>query len=183
MSCLRGGDKNDAIDNPFLSSLHRAHELHSRRSIRQQASGRDHAETSPASIEQLDAYSSRLIASTLRFPSLGSILDCLLRNSLQAGAKKVDVWVNVSPDSAGMANGAETEVSLEVQDDGGGIGRWELDEVGEWRDAAGEDGEVVSEDGTGEEVDRRPEGGLQAGAGVGYGTCEYGVATTRPKLS
>lgn len=165
-------DRTDPVDvdNPFLLSP----------SPPPLTSAPPHAIPSTWSIEKLQNRSSRLIASTLRLPSLGAILDCLLWNSLQAGANKVDVWLDVSGESyagRGGVAGEVREVRLEVGDDGCGIGRWGLDEVGEWG-GDGEEGEEGEGEGGGGDETR---GGRSevcpneapAGAGsAGYGSCK-----------
>ena len=126
--------QTDIDHNPFLAVTRPSdrHSILSRHTSHSSSSERvERAPKEPAHIEHLDRHSSRLIAATLRFPSIGAILEALLWNSLEAGAKKVDVWLGVSPPfGSGVGDGGD--VRLEVQDDGEGIGRWALDEVGEW---------------------------------------------------
>ena len=123
-------------ENPFLradSSL-RTDKAHSALPSRPRSTSNE--PTGPSRIEHLPAHSSRLIASTLRIPSIAAVFESLLWNSLQGGASKVDAWLEVDGDAKA---GGVSDLTLEVQDDGSGIDRGAMDEVGEWQDAQKED--------------------------------------------
>ncbi|ODN95777.1 hypothetical protein L198_04395 [Cryptococcus wingfieldii CBS 7118] len=71
-------------------------------------------------IAHLPRYTSTTLRSSVILPSLPQILSELLHNSLDAGATKIDCYID-------LTKGAE---SLRVEDDGGGIDREGLEKVG-----------------------------------------------------
>ncbi|ODN74542.1 hypothetical protein L202_06913 [Cryptococcus amylolentus CBS 6039] len=71
-------------------------------------------------IAHLPRYTSTTLRSSVILPSLPQILSELLQNSLDAGATKIDCYVD-------LTKGAE---SLRVEDDGAGIDREGLEKVG-----------------------------------------------------
>lgn len=96
---------------------HRALDSMSRRSTRRS----DAAPATAAAINRLSAQTSTTLRSSLVIPTLAQILSELAQNSLDAGAKRIDVWVNVAPG----------DESLRVQDDGSGMSREQLGSIGE----------------------------------------------------
>ncbi|WOO77767.1 DNA mismatch repair protein MLH3 [Vanrija pseudolonga] len=90
----------------------------SRRSTRRSDAA---AATTAAAINHLSAQTSATLRSSLVIPTLAQILSELAQNSLDAGAKRIDVWINVAPG----------DESLRVQDDGVGMSREQLGRIGE----------------------------------------------------
>ncbi|KAL1408393.1 DNA mismatch repair protein [Vanrija albida] len=74
-----------------------------------------------AAIHRLSAHTSTALRSSLVIPALAQILSELAQNSLDAGAKRIEVWVNVAPGNE----------SLRVEDDGAGMGSEQLARLGE----------------------------------------------------
>ncbi|KAL7424332.1 DNA mismatch repair protein [Cryptotrichosporon argae] len=70
-------------------------------------------------IDPLDAHTSALLRSAVLIPSLPAALLELARNAVDAGAKRVDIWLD--PEEGGVR----------VTDDGRGVGAKELRRVGE----------------------------------------------------
>lgn len=81
----------------------------------------DTANPAPLPVQRLRRPTATRLRSSLVVPSIAQVLNELVQNALDAGAQRIECWIN-------LVSGNET---VRVEDDGDGVRLEDLDQVGE----------------------------------------------------